>query len=997
MRWVLCHSKAGDIVFRAALAPLALVATLLAISADEARAHDDTSATLHAKFRPLHKAAEVGDLDSVNHFIAVHMADVDLVFSDDTPLHLAARNGHVSIVATLIAAGAWVNAGRGFKPLHEAARFGHIPVVSVLIAAGAWVNTNAGFGTPLHYAANVTVVSMLVAAGADVNRNGNGDRTPLHHAKSASVVSALVAAGADVNANANGHFGTPLNHLSRYAGNASVVLVLLDAGADVNGSGGPMPLNGAASWGRVPIVLVLLAAGADVNGKHGGRTPLQSAASGGQVTVVSVLIAAGADVNANAGLGTPLHYAAYSGHIPVVSALLAAKADVNTKTTSRGGFNVGAGSTPLHLAARYGKVTVVSTLLAAGATVNVKNDDDHTPLHYASRSGATYASVISVLIAAGGHWGTSCAGTGFPNPAGPKPPCLSGVRFCQDLEPSQFYSPTLSACSPYDECLAAGDCALSRDVCRRGFDPDRFYDLETGECVPFVECHPTATVSRHNECECPSWRRYARPDGSCVSSCDRAETVVGYQCECTADTATNVNGACELLYPCHDSAVRKADNSGCECPTGTFAHGDPSGGYHRSRSYDRYGERPIIPDSAICHAGHASIPHNLHDWRSAIYANNPTLIAHFISGHEQDPDENHMLHLAAYGGYYLAAKTLIERGANVTLKRYGYGETPLHPAVRNRRTKLITLLLRRGADASAKDSDGDTALHLAARRPDAAENAGLIAFLLDAGADPNVRNDDGWRPLDLAYHGGTPGDLIWQARRGMMAALIAGGATWSDECTSGAIPNENYRPSSGIADCVCPLHISERDSRGRCECPAHSHAQVNGRCLPKDSAQVEAEILKMETELLRLRTVLASLNLQLSLAVEAPREMVEEIAMRADETAQEIKRRRDNFLALARADLAGAPPPPVAMSDTAAECRMLGGEVQIHSATGIRVCSRIDANDTFCLVDSGDAYPCRGLFRHVRTCNDDYNRPALNPFFCGPKCGERSAVGDECE
>ena len=115
------------------------------------------------------------------------------------------------------------------------------------------------------------------------------------------------------------------------------------------------------------------------------------------------------------------------------------------------------------------------------------------------------------------------------------------------------------------------------------------------------------------------------------------------------------------------------------------------------------------------------------------------------------------------------------------------------------------------------------------------------------------------------------------------------------------------------------------------------------------------------------------------------------------ETAQEIKRRRDNFLAIARTDLAGAPPPPIAMSDTEAECRMLGGEVQIHSATGIRVCSGIDKNDTFCLVDSEDAYPCRGLFRHVRTCNDDYNRPALNPFICGARCGTQKAVGAGCQ
>ena len=338
---------------------------------------------------------------------------------------------------------------------------------------------------------------------------------------------------------------------------------------------------------------------------------------------------------------------------------------------------------------------------------------------------------------------------------------------------------------------------------------------------------------------------------------------------------------------------------------------------------------------------------------------------------------------------------MIEGGADIDRKN-GAGDAPLHPAVRNGRAELITLLLLRGADADAKGDDGDTALHLAARRTDTAENVALIAFLLDKGADPNPRNDSGWRPLDLAYHGGNPTAATWQARRGIMAALIDGGATWSDECTGGTIPNENYRPSSAVADCVCPLHISERDSRGRCECPAHSHAQVNGRCLPKDSAQVEAEILKMETELLRLRAALVSLNARLSTAAEMPREMVEEIAEQAGDTAQEIKRRRDNFLALARADLAGAPPPPVAMSDTAAECRMLGGEVQIHSATGIRVCSGIDANGTFCLVDSGDAYPCRGLFRHVRTCNDDYNRRALNPFFCGARCGAQKAVGKDC-
>ena len=758
LRRQLFHDKAGDIVFRAALstlAPVALVAALFAIPVGEARADSRHGAG------SLHSYTFKGDLDKVNHFITVHMADVN------------AKTG----------SGGWTS---GSTPLHYAADRGHTPIASVLISAGADVNAKRDDGgTPLYVAAysfhsGVSVVSALIAAGADVNVTVlEGDLvgyTPLLQAAARSAT----------------------YHRSSSSESAEIVKLLIASGADVNAR--------------------------KVGGNSGNSfTPLHYAAGGGNVFVVSMLIAAGADVNATISSGsTPLHRAAYLGHASIASLLIAAGADVNAK-----GYN---GATPM------------------GSTWNFSSSSFYS--YYSA-----YA-VVSVLIAAGGHWGETCASPAVVNPSGAAPPCA-----CQ--------SPNVG--TP-DNCAAA-----SVENCG-GLTPAEFYDSEAGECVPFIRCHA--------------------------------------------------------------SAIRKADNSDCECPPGAFAHGDPA--------------------IAACHAGHAPIPHNLFGWLSAIRENNPTLVAHFISGHGRNPDENYGLHLAAERGHYLAAKTLIERGA----------------------------------DIDQKNGDGDTPLHLAARRTDMAENVGLIDFLLKKGAAPNPRNRAGWRPLDLAYHGGNA--ATWQARRGIMAALIAGGANWSDECTGGTIPNENVRPLSGVADCVCPLHLSERDSRGACECPAHSHSQVNGRCLPKDSAQVEAEILKMETELLRLRAALVSLNARLSAAAEMPREAVEEIAEQAGDTAQEIKRRRDNFLALARADLAGAPPPPVAMSDTAAECRMLGGEVQIHSATGIRVCSGIDANDTFCLVDSGDAYPCRGLFRHVRTCNDDYNRRALNPFFCGARCGAQKAVGKDC-
>ena len=84
-------------------------------------------------------------------------------------------------------------------------------------------------------------------------------------------------------------------------------------------------------------------------------------------------------------------------------------------------------------------------------------------------------------------------------------------------------------------------------------------------------------------------------------------------------------------------------------------------------------------------------------------------------------------------------------------------------------------------------------------------------------------------------------------------------------------------------------------------------------------------------------------------------------------------------------------------------CGAFGGTVQIATGgeAGGRVCSGMDANDTFCILDAEEAdsvraFPCRGLFKHLRSCNLEFNRPALNPFFCGARCGTQEAVGAGC-
>ena len=71
------------------------------------------------------------------------------------------------------------------------------------------------------------------------------------------------------------------------------------------------------------------------------------------------------------------------------------------------------------------------------------------------------------------------------------------------------------------------------------------------------------------------------------------------------------------------------------------------------------------------------------------------------------------------------------------------------------------------------------------------------------------------------------------------------------------------------------------------------------------------------------------------------------------------------------------------------------------AGNGQTVCSEVDANDTFCIFGSADAFPCEGLLRHVRNCNfagrpERSGRRALNPFFCGRFCELGYAAGDEC-
>jgi len=186
----------------------------------------------------LHYAAAQDDVPAID-FLLKYRAEIDgRDWCGCTPLHYAVKHGSAAAVRRLIARGAAVDAKgagmphrlvpvpepaivgsvsrdailvgeearRGYTPLHEAARWGHLAIAELLIAKGADVRTSDRTGrTPLHNAASYSrwdVAKLLIAKGADVNARFDDGKTLLHFPTSLTdedVVVFLLSKGADLN------------------------------------------------------------------------------------------------------------------------------------------------------------------------------------------------------------------------------------------------------------------------------------------------------------------------------------------------------------------------------------------------------------------------------------------------------------------------------------------------------------------------------------------------------------------------------------------------------------------------------------------------------------------------------------------------------------------------------------------------------------------------------------------------------------------------------
>ncbi|KAK5997079.1 Ankyrin-3-like protein [Cladobotryum mycophilum] len=295
-----------------------------------------------------------------------------------TPLHLAASNGCLSIVETLVKNNMPVDAKDrgGYTPLSCAADHGYKDVVEYLLESGASVGALANRYGPLRTAIrgdHLEVVKLLLEWKADINMNRKYAMSLLGETNWANIELSIFL----------------LEYFAaKFRSKPSVLSSIVYFNRE-------NALTSATEKRNIPAMRLLLDRkwGIDCNkGNRLGKTPLHYAALNGHLEAVQLLLAQpGVDFNhEDYDRNTPLHYAGQNGHLEAVQLLLAQPGiDLSPKDKNH--------KTPLHMAASNSNHEVIRLLLAQpGIDLNPKDKNHKIPLYYAAQNG--HPETVQLLL-----------------------------------------------------------------------------------------------------------------------------------------------------------------------------------------------------------------------------------------------------------------------------------------------------------------------------------------------------------------------------------------------------------------------------------------------------------------------------------------------------------------------------------------------------------------------------------------------------------------------
>jgi ankyrin repeat protein len=273
----------------------------------------------------------------------------------------------------------------GRTPLHFAAREGHLGLLSFFIERNAQINIKDASGsTALHEAArvgNIKAMELLLSQGADPNAQDAKGNSALHLGIPPESHREAIGLLLNYRVNSNlrdEHGDSPLHIVVTLNRKSNIVQALLSGGTDVSirNIDGKTALYLAVEEGRMELIPPLLSYQSDVfAADNGGITPFERALEIGN-PVLSALITTETVFQTDSAGNTILHKAIENyADIKTVSFILEQQAMINARNRE--------GNTSLHLAASLNEAETGELLISRGADIFAPNARGETPLYMA--------------------------------------------------------------------------------------------------------------------------------------------------------------------------------------------------------------------------------------------------------------------------------------------------------------------------------------------------------------------------------------------------------------------------------------------------------------------------------------------------------------------------------------------------------------------------------------------------------------------------------------
>ena len=325
----------------------------------------DSNPTNKGGLTPLHMAAMKGNLEIFLNLFAKSL-DVSPSNSGWLPVHYAASSGSVAILQAIPSDQLSTRTRYEETPLFIAAANGHCETVKYLISQGVDINARAmNHGAkrdaPSEQIYNVTPI--IVA----LNEN---------HSK---VCEILIQKGADMDG--SGSHGATMVHEAARSGNLGLLNHLIQSGQGpfVKNDLGNTALHLAAQNGRANIVSVILQQyrgdmKLQIDGKnHAGLTAFHSAVASGSTEVMNLLRTSGANPYHTPGFyPSALFLACYAQHSAALENLLSSDLDKDARDRY--------GESLIHYACHLGCLEMLDILVEHGKKINDRSILGRTPI-----------------------------------------------------------------------------------------------------------------------------------------------------------------------------------------------------------------------------------------------------------------------------------------------------------------------------------------------------------------------------------------------------------------------------------------------------------------------------------------------------------------------------------------------------------------------------------------------------------------------------------------